>query len=226
VRINRALGTAAMTACAAVLLAAPASAKQHGQAFRVALQACKQERSEGRTAFVEKYGQPALRNCLRATVEEARNAAEACRTEREKIGLDAFREEYGKNHNKRNAFGKCVSEAVTAEEPPEGETAGDAAGAGDEGCAADEPATLDRKAGDEAGEEDPVGEDDPGEPEGEPEDGVDNCAGDDPAGEDEPAGDDEEAGEDEPAGDETSVTGVETAPDPGEGNGVGTGGRD
>jgi hypothetical protein len=37
------------------------------------------------------------------------NAAQQCRAERAELGVDAFREEYGTNKNKRNAFGKCVS---------------------------------------------------------------------------------------------------------------------
>ncbi len=36
------------------------------------------------------------------------NAAKQCRTERA-ADPGAFREKYGTNHNKRNAFGKCVS---------------------------------------------------------------------------------------------------------------------
>lgn len=37
------------------------------------------------------------------------NAAQECRAERTALGVDAFREKYGTNKNKRNAFGKCVS---------------------------------------------------------------------------------------------------------------------
>ena len=36
------------------------------------------------------------------------NAAQQCRAERA-ADIDAFREKYGTNKNKRNAFGKCVS---------------------------------------------------------------------------------------------------------------------
>ena len=39
------------------------------------------------------------------------NAAKECRTERAPDPA-AFREKYGTNHNKRNAFGKCVSKHV------------------------------------------------------------------------------------------------------------------
>jgi hypothetical protein len=41
--------------------------------------------------------------------ERAKNAAKKCAAERGKLGAEAFREEYGTNHNGRNAFGKCVS---------------------------------------------------------------------------------------------------------------------
>ena len=37
------------------------------------------------------------------------NAAQKCKQEREQMGADAFAQKYGKNANKRNAFGKCVS---------------------------------------------------------------------------------------------------------------------
>jgi hypothetical protein len=37
------------------------------------------------------------------------NPAKSCKTERAKIGVDAFAAKYGTNPNKRNAFGKCVS---------------------------------------------------------------------------------------------------------------------
>jgi hypothetical protein len=37
------------------------------------------------------------------------NAAQACKQLRAEMGLTAFRTAYGTNHNKANAFGKCVS---------------------------------------------------------------------------------------------------------------------
>jgi hypothetical protein len=43
------------------------------------------------------------------------SAAKECRTERTS-NPDAFREKYGTNHNKRNAFGKCVSSHVQEDE--------------------------------------------------------------------------------------------------------------
>lgn len=39
-----------------------------------------------------------------------KNAAKKCKAERARMGVDAFREEYGTNANGANAFGKCVAE--------------------------------------------------------------------------------------------------------------------
>ena len=46
---------------------------------------------------------------LKATKKAFKNAAQECRAERAD-DEDAFRAKYGTNANKRNAFGKCVSE--------------------------------------------------------------------------------------------------------------------
>src|SRR4051794_33942382 len=37
-----------------------------------------------------------------------------CRTERSAMGVDVFRQTYGTNKNRHNAFGKCVSKRTTA----------------------------------------------------------------------------------------------------------------
>jgi uncharacterized membrane protein len=37
------------------------------------------------------------------------SASEQCRTERSAMGLELFRQTYGTNKSKRNAFGKCVA---------------------------------------------------------------------------------------------------------------------
>jgi hypothetical protein len=39
-----------------------------------------------------------------------------CRTERSAMGVDVFRQTYGTNKNRHNAFGKCVSKRATATE--------------------------------------------------------------------------------------------------------------
>ena len=44
-----------------------------------------------------------------AEAEDANNAAQECDTERS-ADREAFQEKYGTNHNKKNAFGKCVSQ--------------------------------------------------------------------------------------------------------------------
>jgi hypothetical protein len=42
--------------------------------------------------------------------QEFKNAAKECAAERGKLGVEVFAIEYGTNENRRNAFGKCVSE--------------------------------------------------------------------------------------------------------------------
>ena len=45
-----------------------------------------------------------------AQAQSAEGEAEkACKAERNSLGVEAFGKKYGTNHNKRNAFGKCVS---------------------------------------------------------------------------------------------------------------------
>lgn len=93
---------------------------------------CKAERGdtpESQAAFDEKYGtnknkHNAFGKCVsqkakaaaQALQGEIVNAAKQCRTERGTTpeSREAFRNKYGTNHNKRNAFGKCVSKAVHA----------------------------------------------------------------------------------------------------------------
>ncbi|MEX2612880.1 MAG: hypothetical protein WD380_04825 [Gaiellaceae bacterium] len=45
------------------------------------------------------------------TGDEPKNAAKACKAERgtTALSIEAFAQRYGKNKNKKNAFGKCVS---------------------------------------------------------------------------------------------------------------------
>jgi hypothetical protein len=101
---------------------------ENEQARQNAAHECKAERSEDEDAFREKYGtNPNKRNafgkCVSSKasenkaeedaedeqeVEEFKNAAKECAAERSE-DEDAFREKYGTNANKRNAFGKCVS---------------------------------------------------------------------------------------------------------------------
>jgi hypothetical protein len=88
---------------------------------RSAVKECKAERGTdeaSREAFKAKYG--SFGKCVSAGARENKaerkeqrsNAARECRAEREAQGVEAFREQYGTNANKRNAFGKCVSSKV------------------------------------------------------------------------------------------------------------------
>jgi hypothetical protein len=103
-------------------------AQEEQSAHTNAAKECKAERDADRTAFNEKYGtnankRNAFGKCVsqKAKAKEAeadaedsddaaaqKNAAKECATERD-ADAAAFREKYGTNANKRNAFGKCVS---------------------------------------------------------------------------------------------------------------------
>ena len=43
-----------------------------------------------------------------------KNAAKYCKALRESKGVEAFQTQYGKNANKKNAYGKCVSQTAKA----------------------------------------------------------------------------------------------------------------
>ncbi len=85
---------------------------------------CKAERAEDPEAFRETWGtnhngRNAFGKCVSKTargevaenVAAFENAAQECRADR-KADPDGFREEWGTNHNGRNALGKCVSSKV------------------------------------------------------------------------------------------------------------------
>jgi uncharacterized protein YktA (UPF0223 family) len=92
------------------------------KAHRNAAKDCRDERSADQAAFSAKY-----RNFGKCVSEKAKakqeeqdaddaddaeaqtNAAKECDTERS-ADRKAFEEQYGTNHNKKNAFGKCVSQ--------------------------------------------------------------------------------------------------------------------
>jgi hypothetical protein len=110
-------------------------------AHRNAAKACKAERAEDPDAFAEEYGtnknrKNAFGKCVssKAKAKKAemdakderrvaalKNAAKECAREREEMGEDDFAAEHGTNPNKRNAFGRCVSDKAR-----EGEGAPDA----------------------------------------------------------------------------------------------------
>jgi len=105
-----------------------------------AAQECRAERTEDAAAFQETYGnnengKNAFGKCVsqkarenkaeedeqdEEEVEEFKNAAKECAAERREMGREAFAEEHGTNPNKRNAFGKCVSEKVAEGDPESG----------------------------------------------------------------------------------------------------------
>jgi hypothetical protein len=89
-----------------------------------AVKACKTEQEANQAEFTRKYGtnkhgSNALGKCVSKQEDQAEqadhdaivNAAKQCRVERAKDPA-AFREHYGTNHNKSNAFGKCVSKVA------------------------------------------------------------------------------------------------------------------
>jgi hypothetical protein len=90
-----------------------------------ASQSCKAEKAADPAAFAEKYGtgkkganahgrcvsrqaKAKTAETVDAQVAADVTAAKACKAER-KADPKAFADKYGTNHNKRNAFGKCVS---------------------------------------------------------------------------------------------------------------------
>ena len=113
----------------AALAAPPAGQGQGAQsATPSASELCKQQRRTiGMTAFRDLYaptGSPtaAMTACLTkqvvTTSTAAKNAAMECKSERGATpeSIAAFETEYGgTNSNKKNAFGKCVSEKATGD---------------------------------------------------------------------------------------------------------------
>jgi hypothetical protein len=114
---------------ALAMLAVPATAaaaKPNKADKREAQKECRDERGTTdatREAFKAKYknfGDCVSQNAREAKAErkEARtNAARECRDERGDTdeSREAFRAKYGTNANRRNAFGKCVSQKAKAE---------------------------------------------------------------------------------------------------------------
>jgi hypothetical protein len=102
---------------AALVMPAAATAKPTNADKRAAIAQCKDERGKTRAtraAFKAKYH--SFSRCVRQNAAEEQaerreahaNAAQECKAERA-ADKAAFEQKYGTNHNKRNAFGKCVS---------------------------------------------------------------------------------------------------------------------
>jgi hypothetical protein len=92
-----------------------------------ASQTCRAERETlGEAAFAAKYGKNkndknAFGKCVSQHAQTAQaaqqqatiKAAKACKAERGTLGAEAFKNKYGTNRNKANAFGKCVSKRTS-----------------------------------------------------------------------------------------------------------------
>jgi hypothetical protein len=116
----------ALVAAAALVVPATAYADQ-GDSSKSPAHQCRAERSANATGFKEKYGtnknkSNAFGKCVSQKAKEHEdgddndgdnrdNAADLCRAERSKDAA-AFKEKYGTNNNKANAFGKCVSKTA------------------------------------------------------------------------------------------------------------------
>jgi hypothetical protein len=145
-------------------------AKMKRRAVRRAVKACREERAEDVVAFRAKYGdvvasrnaesrpRHAFDNCVDEKVEDAiaafEDAVKECKSEL-RADPAAFAKKYGRNHNLRNALGKCVSSHVRAEEESEDAGESDGEPESEEGEEADDG---------EAGEDEPghVPDDAPG----------------------------------------------------------------
>jgi hypothetical protein len=106
--------------CTSLLAASLATGNttSDSHAKNVAAKQCAAQKKANKTAFRATYGKHAMRNCIKGTTDEAsqelKNAAQECRAARE-ADPQGFHDQYGTNHNGRNALGKCVSGKVKHE---------------------------------------------------------------------------------------------------------------
>jgi len=123
-KLTYAAKSASKARAACIAKAQPAAAAEQ----KNAAQTCKAERDVDPAAFAAKYGnnanqKNALGKCVSGKTQEATeeatedrvDAASTCKTERD-AGPAAFKEKYGTNKNKKNAFGKCVSATAKADD--------------------------------------------------------------------------------------------------------------
>jgi hypothetical protein len=120
--------TAAFAALAAPLtgVASAKTSRADKQEARKECRALRGDTKATREAFRLQF--KSFGACLNAKAKEAkaerkaahRNAARDCRDERT-ADPAAFKETYGTNHNKSNAFGKCVSQKAKAKEEKQDE---------------------------------------------------------------------------------------------------------
>jgi hypothetical protein len=95
-------------------------AKEEQAAHKNAAKECKAEGLRGRefgkcVSEKAKAKEDAADEQDQEDAAEQKNAAKECKAERD-ADADAFRDQYGTNANKRNAFGKCVSQKVRENE--------------------------------------------------------------------------------------------------------------
>ena len=108
-----ALSTAVLSA--SVATAAP---EHPSQARDLAAKQCHAEKKADKAAFKSLYGDHAMRKCIKGETpeseDELRNAAQECKAERD-ADPAGFQATYGSEEGSRNAYGKCVSSKVKAE---------------------------------------------------------------------------------------------------------------
>jgi hypothetical protein len=123
---------------AVVALALPATAAaapKEPTPEDLARAACKTEKHQmGTQLFKKTYGAKSTSKAMKACIakaevaaqQEAKNAAQACKAERD-LNEEAFAEKYGTNKNGKNAFGKCVSGMASQKTQDEAEDRANAA---------------------------------------------------------------------------------------------------
>lgn len=118
----RRLTTISAAALSTVLLSASVAAAQPehpGQARDQAAKQCHAEKKADKVAFKSLYGKHAQRECIKAETptsrDEAKNAAQECKSE-QAADPEGFQSTYGTDEYSSDAFGKCVSGKVKAED--------------------------------------------------------------------------------------------------------------
>jgi hypothetical protein len=123
-----------------MMSAVAAAEKPDLSAKQLAKAQCKAAKKADKAAFKATYG--SMGACVKGTKDEAsdevKNASQECRAERD-ADEALFTETYGSNKNGKNAFGKCVSSKVKAEDEADVE---EFANAADE-CRAERDADAD-----------------------------------------------------------------------------------
>jgi hypothetical protein len=122
---NRLIASAAcvglLLVAAPVAMATPGGGQSGSHSSSAVAKACAAAKKADRDAL---WGKHAMRECIRAGreagggeegVTEATNAAQDCRAAQE-ADPAGFTTTWGTNGNQRNAFGKCVSATVQADD--------------------------------------------------------------------------------------------------------------